>query len=425
MRKWFVTKLPIRELINMIKELFFAAALMLAPCAALAANPGANLSVQVTPAGVSTSGQCSSAPAEAAQAGFTTMALCNDFTQPIPNTAGTGLPSNTSGNCYGGSGCWLGCPNPSGGAGDTYPHVWYSPEPDKYTAPPCNESGAGIQQVTDPTYGNLALDVAYSKADGSSWTWQTMATVSAAVTNLSTQQTLFSDYPTASFYQIVARDNGYTCQAPFGTGCNYSNIQPNVDFFNWTAVGWDGQCYSNGSYICSPLEFDNIENWGNYANGSAIHNWPIGGNCSASPSQCTSAWAGTSTNFFDVTKYHVFGMLKTTNGTSDIKTCAYIDHVLKGCQSIPADSVAACGTQLDNSGTYCQRDALAVWSDSFNNYPIGSGVLPVQLNYWIESIQVWSCADWQRGSTGPNPHCTGPTLVTNSDGSQTYTVTTQ
>src|SRR5262245_34392422 len=131
---------------NMIKELYFAVALT-ASGLALAADPSANLSVQVAPA-ETTSSQCpATAPAKAAQAGFTTTAFCNDFTQRIPNTAGTGLPSN-----------WLGCPNPNGGAGDTLPHVWYSPAADKFRAPPCNEAGGGIGQVTDPVFGNLALD---------------------------------------------------------------------------------------------------------------------------------------------------------------------------------------------------------------------------------------------------------------------------
>src|SRR5215472_4528784 len=110
----------------MIKKLLFAAALMMAPGFAFAADPSANLSIQVVPAGQTTSAQCSATPpVEAAQAGFTTAAFCNDFTIAIPNTAGTGLPSNTSGQCFGGQGCWLGCASPSGGETDSYPHIWY------------------------------------------------------------------------------------------------------------------------------------------------------------------------------------------------------------------------------------------------------------------------------------------------------------
>src|SRR5215831_19464196 len=99
----------------MLRQLSLVAALMLAPCLAFAANPSANLSVQVVPTGPTTSAQCpATAPAEAAQAGFTTMAFCNDFTQPIPNTAGTGLPAT-----------WLGLVSSGGGPADGNDHVWF------------------------------------------------------------------------------------------------------------------------------------------------------------------------------------------------------------------------------------------------------------------------------------------------------------
>jgi hypothetical protein len=77
----------------------------------------AQTSVQLVQAGGGgTSTQCpATPPAEAQQAGFTTMALCNDFTQPIPNTAGTGLPSD-----------WRDCDNGfTGGNRNDNVHVWY------------------------------------------------------------------------------------------------------------------------------------------------------------------------------------------------------------------------------------------------------------------------------------------------------------
>jgi hypothetical protein len=66
-----------------------------------------------------------------------------------------------------------------------------------------------------------------------------------------------------------------------------------------------------------------------------------------------------------------------------------------------------------------QRTGLIIWSGAWN------AALTSTMHTYIKSIQVWTCADWKRGSTGPNPNCFGPILVTNADGSQTYTVTTQ
>jgi hypothetical protein len=56
----------------MIKRVFITAALLV-PSLAYSANPSANLTVQVDPA----------VPAEAAAAGFTTLAANYDFTQPL------------------------------------------------------------------------------------------------------------------------------------------------------------------------------------------------------------------------------------------------------------------------------------------------------------------------------------------------------
>ena len=345
------------------------------------------------------------------------MALCNDFTQPIPNTAGTGLPSNTSGQCFGGQGCWLGCPNPNGGAGDNSPHVWYSPEKDQWTSPPCNENGRGIVQVTDPTYGNLALDVDYTVTDGGGYVHRALTTMSAAVTDPVNQTNLLNDYPLASYIEIVARDNtgqNFPCPQPNPqNGC-----EPNVDFFTWSAAAWSGQCYQNGQYVCQVLEMDDVENWApqNYEGMGALHNWNAGG-------AATGNWQGA--NLYDSSVYHRYGALITTNGNSDVKVCSYLDGALKGCSSYVGDSIPLPGTKYDNSGSYAQRNTLAIWSDSFNNYPVGVGALANDQHYYIKSISVWSCADWPRNSTGPNPHCFGgPSPTTGSDGSQFYNVTT-
>ena len=385
----------------MIKELFCTAALIVAPCLAFAANPSADLSVKVVPKG-STSAQCSSPPAEAAQAGLTTMALCNDFTQPIPNTAGTGLPSNTSGQCFGDQGCWLGCASPSGGESDNFPHVWYGAERDFYFSTPCNETGAGVQQVTDPVNGNLALDIAFSVADSQSGPiLNTLTTVSPNIPNGQDPATYpdITDFPMGTYIEFTARDN----TADFNTG----NLQTQmiVGMETWAAAQWDG-------FACSTcvLERDVMENWGDYADQGPFHDWYAGG-------VSNGIWAGT----FPEGVYHTFGLLTTSDGSSDIKVCAYRDHALLGCTS-PPGAIAACGSTADNGGSYCQRSVPSIWSGKWS----ATGTAPFQLDSYFKSIQVWSCVDWRRGSTGPNPNCFGGAgLINGNDGSQFYKVTAQ
>ena len=113
------------------------------PALAYGGNPSANLSVQVVPSGKA--GTCGvimgQVATDTATAGFDTCVLYNDFTTAIPNSVGTGLPSN-----------WLNC-NP----GTDTDAVW-------------NASGHGVpcssfQQVTDTGGGgNLALDLHYNRA---------------------------------------------------------------------------------------------------------------------------------------------------------------------------------------------------------------------------------------------------------------------
>src|SRR6516225_7800474 len=129
----------------MIKKLFFSAAL-LAPGLAYGGNPTADLSVKIVPP---TSAACGTVPADVATVGFTTVALCNDFTTAIPNAVGTGLPSN-----------WLNCDGTQAPVAGNVWHLWAL-------------AGGGttidcatqIVQATDTNGGGgLALKVALSAA---------------------------------------------------------------------------------------------------------------------------------------------------------------------------------------------------------------------------------------------------------------------
>lgn len=407
-----------------MKIILFALLLLLSvivPTAEWAGTATTNLSVNIQPVGVV------APPPQAVAAGMTTMALYNDFTSPIPNTVGTGLPSNTAGggNCYGGSGCWLGCNNPSGyGTGDNFPHVWYAPAPDLGFTAPCNgtDPQSYVRQVTDPTYGNLALKLAggTNRQNSQYDSYTTMSTYVRDPTDPSTQN-LFSDYPMSNLTRVTWRSNS-NVGANAGAG-SYPN-GPIVDFWKWTAA-WYAEniasyCTNHGG--CSPLQIDDIEDWGANNGWGSLHNW----HCNTS--DCASGVGGGNPGY-DQTKYTTLDTLTTTNGTSDIKTCTWLTNpdtttpTFKGCASFPRlDLVGPPGSQADNSGTYATRNVLVWWIGTWSNWT------PPELPIYalIKTYQVWSCADWKRGSTGPNPYCFGQsTLTTAADGSQFYKIVTQ
>jgi len=138
----------------MMKTVFLTIALLV-PGLAYGGNPSANLSVQVIPAGNASTCDAimGQAATDAATAGFNTCALYNDFTTPIPNTVGTGLPSN-----------WLDCNLDAGTSS-----VWYwgfSLFQNNSEAPPC--AGHVSWNVVDPTYGNYALHLTMNYSELSS-----------------------------------------------------------------------------------------------------------------------------------------------------------------------------------------------------------------------------------------------------------------
>ena len=383
----------------MIKKLSFLAAL-LAPGLAFGANPSADLSVQIVPAGTTTSTQCPSvAPAEAQAAGFTTMALCNDFTQPIPNTAGTGLPAN-----------WLGVmdANNSCAYSDTTPHVWYQTLWYLGCSPPYNEPGSGIQQVTDPANGNLALRIGYTQNDQVHYQYQSITTMSP-----STGQ--FQDYPQASLIEWTFRDITESVTAG----------APNNDFWTWTRSAATG---CNGCV----LEYDIFEDWGVNSNsagiGNAVHNWWAGNQgaggwgCGVYGRQYVNPGVGGPCPFgspanFTTATYHTYGMLITTDGATAIWACGYVDHVLRGsCKKVPE----SLNPNNGQGGGFGQRNFLINWfgiafDDPGQGYcPSGADCINQDMFSYIKSVDVWTCSDWNNPS-GANYTCKFPNLI-NSGG---------
>lgn len=396
---------------------------VLIPTAEWAGTATTNLSVNIQPVGV----VCCSPPAAAVAAGMTTMAFAVDFTSPIPNTVGTGLPSNTpgGGNCYGGPGCWLGCVSPQypWATNDNFPHVLYEPTVD-YSTAPCDGTAPNsyVRQVTDPAYGNLALDIAagVNRDNGAHDGGTSMSSYVRDPTDPSTQN-LFTDFPMSMFRRVTFRSNTNTGGNAGFAGYPNGNL---VDFWTWTAA-WYATNIANycgtqaTGYTCSPVQVDDIEDWGTNSNWGAQHNYNSG----------VSGGVGGGSPGYDQSKYVTIDTLTTTNGNSDVQTCTWITSpdnnpagpVFEGCSPFPG-VFNPIGSQSDNSGTWATRQVLVWWVGTYNN--VTPPELPIHA--WVKTWQVWTCADWKRGSTGPNPYCFGQqNPTTGADGSKYYKVVTQ
>jgi hypothetical protein len=253
--------------------------------------------------------------------------------------------------------------------------------------------------------------------------YDTATTMSTHVTDPTdpSQWNLFLDFPLSSYTEIVWRSNTNATPAT-------SDNQPVVDWWTWTAAWYAeninaGYCTGSGHPSCTPLEIDFIEDWGTGGYGvgfASFHNYQGGG--------AGGVAGGQPGQFYDPTIYNRLGVLVTSDGATDIKSCVWVGPesgtmAFQGCGDFP-QPISAVGVQRDGGGGYDGRAVLVLWYGAWTGP--GTTNIAVPLHFWIKSIGRWECVDWQRGSTGPNPHCFGePSLTTGPDGSQYYKVTTQ
>jgi hypothetical protein len=240
---------------------------------------------------------------------------------------------------------------------------------------------------------------------------------SSASTNVN--DGLTNDYPMGAYIEYVSRDN-------IADVLVNSVGQANADFFLWGAQGW-----IQGS---SPVLEDDIHEtfkdpgWSVY--GGGMFNWFAGGD-HGNVNYGTIFVTNTLPPSFKTSDYHKYAMLITTDGSSSIYRCSWVDDVFWACsEGVPP--YAAVGAQPDNIGSVAQRNVIAIWSGNLNNQDntscpgTATWCINSDIHHWIKSVKVYTCADWRRGSTGQNPTCKGgSTLTTGQDGSQFYKVTTQ
>ena len=322
-----------------MRRLLFLIAALLVPSLANGAAPSATLSVTVAPVATG-GGPCGTiagqAAIDAAAAGFNTCALYNDFTTAIPNSVGTGLPSN-----------WLDCSLD----GDTSA-VWYwGFISSAVTVPPC--SGHVAWNVTDPTYGNLALQLTLSDSDVS--TYGNPASSMQTLNQVRSNPVPGSGEFGYAYYEWTFRDDS------------------NVDVSNafWTWVGPNAGVLAGES--SDILELDFTENLGSNRSDEAWNRWV--GSTDVDPHTIVSNIG------LPFTAYHTWGALFTGDGGNNFGMCAYLDGVRQAC---------ATGS-YDTANENLQRRYLIAWIQ-YNGGSIGT------VNQYIKSFKVLTCANWQQSS---------------------------
>jgi hypothetical protein len=294
----------------MIKRLFFIVVMVL-PCLAHGADPSADLSVNVTP----------TPPAGAAAAGFTTLALDSEFSQPQPNG-------------------WFAC---SGGAAGAQ---WYQGVTGGDTEPaPCSvtngQPGGNFNLVTDPLTGKQVLDLTMHLSDVllGSLQYASIQTADDAEMRHGTPCCVLGElfpygyYMEARYRVLTAPDADHGATAGV-----------------WTAFWQYGQGLSpytshNGVEIDHPEQHGELM-W-NYAPSAptigpeldwGVINWAHlgdGAPCFGSARAPGKSRCGQVVQAEDPRQYHTFGVRVTTDGSNGAQYCSYFD----GTQSLCATGV--------------------------------------------------------------------------------------
>jgi hypothetical protein len=271
---------------------------------------------------------------DTATAGFDTCVLYNDFTTAIPNSVGTGLPSN-----------WLNC-NP----GTDTDAVW-------------NASGYGVpcssfQQVTDVGGGgNLALDLHYNVAS---------MTNTCIYCNNAQLVTAAWGTPTAN-PNAHSWSNGYF-EITYRTDGNFPGSQQ---------AWWSWTCCGTGNTF---VEQDFLEDWGTA--GAAVdsaYDWWVNGN--------GVGFGNVQPHYpsHDATTYHTLGAMITGN-LSNFSVCTYYDGSAVGCTN---------QNYLSGQDGTQRRQLWMQNGIGCNNDPSDSTCVPADFtdsHMYVQSVKAVTCA---------------------------------
>jgi hypothetical protein len=325
--------------------------------------PTATLDVQVVPAEPPSGIACAngqtpfsgSVPVGAENAGFTTCAYNGDFSNSFYATQSNYV------DCH-----------------QTQPSLlWHNVFPSNV----CN-----INQVTDPVTGGKVLRLEWLTSYGNSGN----ARLQEYATFLHTESPYLA-FPNV-YIEVVSRLDAESitstsnCCGPstvFSCQLNRTPAQVGID----------------------SLEIDTHELYGG-GNGFADAGAGYPG-CGGTSTQLWQWFRYTTNNLpagYSVTAYHKYGMLLTSDGSTDTRVCFFVDDILQGDKS----TTPGCGSFSLSSPHYTYRNLL------FLDLETSSSILaPVNQDYYVQYVRVWSCANWA-GAPGDASHmCNGSTLVNN------------
>ena len=342
-------------------------------------NSGACFPVTVTGQTL-VSGACSAtgsaAQSDLASVGFTACIVGNDFTQPIPNTAGTGIPNN-----------WLNCT-----IGDTTPALWYYGfygfiTPTGVNAQnPCvsgstaNSSNSAVYQAIDPVYGNLALVLHAPAAhctdttavkdnytgggcstaiqstpapctSCAGWAWPHSGLYPSSYLEVTYRTTDPADINTEAFWTWVPGAEQLRT-SPGTTDCCYAGFE--IDESLQVPGGWQMQTVQWVNH--APYQPD-------AQTGCLVASSPCGNDQVLDQSGLDSA-------------YHTFAILFNTDGNNRYSVCFYFDGAKRLCHK---------NTWLDPPDQE-ERHELMWWANTL-------GVVDTYV--YVKSINIISCAAWQ------------------------------
>jgi hypothetical protein len=333
--------------VNMIKTLFFIMALLL-PGLSYARNPDARFWGQVVPADPPSGIKCDygpsysgSVPAPAAAAGFTTCALNGDFSKSFFSKISS----------------WL---NPCGGARKKWEFYW------EYSIGANDGDCSRVGMKTDSTIGKRVLHLQEQPNDPTA----------------ANQQTWALDWPGRGWavaHDILLPVYGYYAEITF----RFTPASVGEGGAPAGPLGWWMNQWVNG---CCWVENDFIEGYDGTKGPGGQVGWAYGS------AHYFARWIHFA---FDITKYHTLSALVTSDGSTAVAKCMWLDGAAQGCTTVPvADS------------SYCASDATCVHDvfpqhGGFITVWVGQGSHnrgPRNVDMFVQSERVWTCAGYRSAS---------------------------
>jgi hypothetical protein len=313
-----------------------------------------------------------SAPPQAVAAGFTTCAINFDFTATTGSSwlpsqyAFSGVVSNASN--------WLDCV----GSNTALPfHVFY-PTTNSQCSNQIFVTTDGGVQVAD-----LQVTVAQYNAGNN--------TIVMATSANSYNGPFTPGWPNNAYVEYYMRQDAGASNTAGGNISIYTFSQAPAIAFNLAEMYAGSNTYSDGGTGGGYPGSDQQVSF--YWNGPG--QTPYGAGCFNGQPTC---YANTPSSY-ETTSYNNFGGLLSSNGSSSLYGCAYIDNLLQGCDN---GNNAWQASQYNNTNFF-------IINDSPSRQPSAT------VDLYIQHIRVWSCANWA------TQECNGSTLITGNNNTSPLT----